>query len=1007
MPSLELVRAGAGSGKTYDLCQTVFEAVSSGLDPARLLATTYTNKAAAELKGRIQSRLLAANGDRNRPHEKAERLDLAAIGTVHSVAHQLLSRYAIDLGLSPRLEVITDATGHRALSSLLGNTPSSSLQPLSACADRLGITDIPDRILELLSARRGNAIADEDFLAQMSSSAERVCDLLSPVGADTETSPASQLQSLAAKALADINALTEDTQNNTNTARQQLRRLTSQQLPLWASHVFAMGIKAGITSGADAMLDPLRNHAAQVRQSPGLHTDIRDFSQLLAMETIRLDSQYTEYKTARGLLDFTDLEILLLRLLQNPTLAGRLAGEFDLVLVDEFQDTNPLQLAIFQQLQQLSPRSRWVGDPKQAIYGFRDTDPELVDEIWNNAPAETLVQLPDNYRSQRGLVQFVGSVFEPVFGDNARQGPIRQGAPRGIERWIFDTKNQPDDATALACGIARLKQEGIRAGDIVILERLNRMLPPLARALDRLGIPCLYESPGLLSTREGAVTLAGLRLVADRMDSLAAATVLHLLSNPQETTPDWVRQRLQAVRNRTDNPGTKAGSGSKTIPWSGDPLFSTLEQIDRRLLSPVLIVQQVIESLDLTTSVRSWSDPARRCSNLDSFLRHAQEYEDLASDSCRPATLTGLILYLEQLHTDELDLCYPPQGHDAVTLLTYHSAKGLEWPVVVLSGLNCDRAADMWSPVVTGGGQREQSPLQNRTVRSWVWPFGNTGDRSGLGADALASPEGQERTLRQKKEHLRLLYVGCTRAQQKLVFAHRDGKDTWLQQLSAVDELLDISLDDGEHELDGMDTTFVLRHLNTGMTDESHFETSSRERWMSSTAEVSSAVYAARFHSPSLAPPCSDDAGIVTEELPGGSCFPAASGGNQSAAIGDAVHSYLAALPSLRSVDNDQKERVAARCLSGFSVSGPLSASVLAASGERFLRWVETRYPQARWHVETPACGPREAGGHWNGTIDLVLQLPNGKVVVIDHKSTALERHLCPVRASHFTGKTG
>ena len=61
------------------------------------------------------------------------------------------------------------------------------------------------------------------------------------------------------------------------------------------------------------------------------------------------------------------------------------AQDFDLILVDEFQDTNPLQLAIFQRLRQIAPRSRWVGDPKQAIYGFRDTDPELINEVWANA----------------------------------------------------------------------------------------------------------------------------------------------------------------------------------------------------------------------------------------------------------------------------------------------------------------------------------------------------------------------------------------------------------------------------------------------------------------------------------------------------------------------------------------------------------------------------------------------------------------------------------------------
>jgi len=161
----------------------------------------------------------------------------------------------------------------------------------------------------------------------------------------------------------------------------------------------------------------------------------------------------------------------------------------------------------------------------------------------------------------------------------------------------------------------------------------------------------------------------------------------------------------------------------------------------------------------------------------------------MAFDTGQAATLTGLILYLEQLAADQRDYRYPPQGHDAVTLMTYHSAKGLEWPTVVLSGLDSGRPPNMWSPVVTGGGQTDENPLEGRTLRSWTWPFGETQGQfgglrtgSGLEVDALLSPEGQERAARETDENLRLLYVGCTRAKERLVFAHREGKYAWLVQ---------------------------------------------------------------------------------------------------------------------------------------------------------------------------------------------------------------------------------
>jgi len=1011
MTKLEVVRAGAGSGKTTDLCQTVADAVVDGLDPARILATTFTKKAAAELKGRIQAKLLAGPGGQSAAHQHADRLELAAIGTVHSVAHQLLSRYAIEMGLSPRLEVITESAAERALSDLLGAVPLSERQPLADCAGRLGVDDLHRRMLSLLSSKRGNLISDADFTSHVESGADRVCELLAPEGVSSVETPSSQLYDLAEEALTNINALTNDVQKNTEKSRQKLRQLNSKRLPLWGSHLEAAKIKAGKTSGADGMLESLRNHASNVCLNPQLHTDIREFSSLLAAATIRLDSQYRDYKSERGLVDFTDLETLLLELLGDESLATRLAEDFDLILVDEFQDTNPLQLAIFQELRRFSPRSRWVGDPKQAIYGFRDTDPELVDDIWKNSTDAKRTELPNNHRSQRGLVQLVGTLFEPIFGEDAKQEPRKDSLPRGVERWLFDTKNQDDDATALACGIARLHSEGIRFGDMVILERTNRLLPPIANAFDTLGIPYLFKSPGLLSTREGAVVLAGLRMVADRSDSLAAATVLHLLSDPEQDTPDWISERLQAL-SESQASGEKGTSSGFDTPWKDDPQFIRIDTIERNVLSPMLVAQQVIEALDLPTLVQKWGDPARRCSNLDSLLQHIREYEETAFDGGQAATLSGLVLHLEQLASDELDIRFPPQGHDAVTLMTYHSAKGLEWPVVVLSGLNSDRSSDMWSPVVTGGGQSDAGPLEGRALRAWTWPFGKTdgpfgGLRKGSGLEdvALGSLEGQERMVRETDENLRLLYVGCTRAKHKLVFAHRAGKSAWLDRLPGVNSLLDSNLEEGEHGLDGIDTTLVVRRLNADMIDDCRILAKQQDRWLSLPGNLTPPVFLQRFHSPSQASAESENATFHTEELAGSSHFPSGADEGQYAAIGDAVHSYLAALPSIHSLDDAAKERVAERCLAAFSVTGILSPSILVSSGERFSQWVEKQFSNARWHVETPASGNRVAGGDWSGALDLLLQLPSGEVVVIDHKSAPIRREHCEAKARQFTGQ--
>jgi hypothetical protein len=160
-----------------------------------------------------------------------------------------------------------------------------------------------------------------------------------------------------------------------------------------------------------------------------------------------------------------------------------------------------------------------------------------------------------------------------------------------------------------------------------------------------------------------------------------------------------------------------------------------------------------------------------------------------------------------------------------------------------------------------------------------------------------------------------------------------------------------------------------------------------------------------RFHSPSQATAGPVSGSPRSEELPGPSYFPAGSDEIRFNLLGDAVHAYLAALPSLRSLDDRTKEKVAARCLAAFSVSGQMAAANIVTAGNRFAEWVNTRYPGARWSTEMAATGPRRAGGRWHGTVDLVLRLASGGVVIVDHKSAPIRRDQCQAKAAQFTGQ--
>jgi ATP-dependent exoDNAse (exonuclease V) beta subunit len=353
----------------------------------------------------------------------------------------------------------------------------------------------------------------------------------------------------------------------------------------------------------------------------------------------------------------------------------------------------------------------------------------------------------------------------------------------------------------------------------------------------------------------------------------------------------------------------------------------------------------------------------------------------------------------------------PPYGIDAATILTYHRSKGLQWPVVILTGLDFEHSPNMWQPVVRGGDPSAENPLANRVIRYWPWPFGGlrkTGllGTSGLDELALASPEGQEAAERGRAESLRLLYVGFTRAEDRLVLAHREGKDAWLKLLPDVDRIMPPNVTPGEHPLHGIETTYVLRRLDPTMAERYTTPPPAEEMWLAplgAPGEAPSLV--ARYHNPSEAETEGIEPSVTVERLSGQPVFPPRMDESQEGALGNAVHAYLGALPSVQGLSENLRNQVALRCLQGFGAETLLSAADLVAMGERLKAWVEARYPGAAWHSEVSVTAPRNGGGQWNGVIDLLLRLPSGEVMVIDHKSSPIHPQQCAEKAATFAGQ--
>jgi ATP-dependent exoDNAse (exonuclease V) beta subunit len=972
MGAITLYSAGAGTGKTYAICQEIADRVTKGLDPRRILAATFTRKAAAELKSRVQKHLLSKG-----LVQKAEEMELAAMGTVHSVGHQLVSRFALRLGLSPELAIMPEGSDETWLKDMLsGLDPKPMERMLEVCA-RFGHDE--GVLFKLIRAKRQNSIPDKDFQEHVLADAKRFCQVMgcghSGHAGHGWQDAVKEARELAKKAVGDMAKFKG---YEAEAAYKDLSRLMRYGADTWSQLAKLSKLECKDES-LDGCLEPLRSFAGKLLRHPGLSADVMEFAHTLALQAVTLEKHYREYKTARGLLDYTDLEELFYGLVTNPSLRDELADEIQLVVIDEFQDTNPIQLAIFMALSDIAGQSIWVGDSKQSIYGFNGTDPQLMKAVWQ-LPKVHKQSLGINRRSGKGLVEFFNEVFTHEFGAASKLEPQHKAGPSRIERWLLEAKNYGQEASAIANGVAGLVTDGVKKSDIAILVRTNDHGAAIASYLLDLGIPVNMGLSGLLSTRECAVAIAALRVVEDRQDSLAAATLLQLLEDQTGKTPGWLKMRLAELEK-----------GRVEAPFQADPIIGRLADLDRKTLSPVVAISTVADILGLSRKVGDWTEPARRNTHLDGLIALAQAYEEGAAVEGRAVTLRGFISHLEELRGEGEDEITPPYGLDAVNVLTYHKSKGLEWPVVVLAQLDKVFEGDPFAPWVTGGDPDHGKPLKGRELRYWPNPFGGELPL-GLDEEVIKTKEFKQLADQEHDESLRILYVGFTRAKEQLILATRvtqtkkeeKHKHQWLDRLSAFSKNISAMTTPGKHKVHGVETNLVVKRVQNEPAD-AVAKGNSAHHWFKDP-KPKKVVHPDRMRSPSQEPAVKTELKAV--QLSGDQPRFGKVTEGTAEQLGNAMHAYFATLPSLFGESEKTMVACAKRVIESYGMGDAMPPEALVAVGERLKQWVDMTYPGAVWHTEVPLTAPAKDGRQWHGFVDLLLELSEGRVALIDHKSS-------------------
>jgi len=657
---IRFISAGAGSGKTYRLTEELEqELMTGGTSPSGVIGTTFTNMAANELRERVRQRLIT-----NGKQKLANRMGQALLGTVNSVCGRLLSRFAFEVGLSPELEVVPEEDGQLFFNQALEAAISlQQVRAMNAIASRMGVDDWKSEVKIIVDAARANNMQPGMIRIFGNRNAE---DILSYFPKAIFKDFNQQLYEAISEAIRQIEG-NEDTTKGTRTYLYLLKQLYEDagagRLP-W--HDWVKLSKSKPTKKSLPHAEIVQSVALNYDRHPGLHKDLRQYCETLFVIAADSLDHYQTFKKDRGLIDFVDQEQLMLAALDHSSVFSVLQNELDLLLVDEFQDTSPIQLALFLKLAEASKKAIFVGDVKQAIYGFRGSDPELMRAVLTNIEKEggRTDVLEKSWRSRPALVSYINSIFVPAFSDMLPKKQVSLAPAReekthepAVAHWCLKGKNISLRADALGEGIQKLISSGynivdkqthsprpVRYEDIAVLTRTHISIAALAKAFSAAGIPIKMERSGLLDTPEARLALACLRRIADPSDTLASAEIITL---SQCTSPEtWLEERFEHLASEA--PDHLWGETGATVY----PILKDIaEQRDRLLhLTPSEVFEQALIHADTRRRIIAWGPTwqrvRQRLQNLDALIDFAGEYEEHCKRQQSAATIAGLLLWL-------------------------------------------------------------------------------------------------------------------------------------------------------------------------------------------------------------------------------------------------------------------------------------------------------------------------------------------------------------------------
>lgn len=845
-----LVEAGAGSGKTALMAGRVAVMLAQGVAPRAIAAVTFTELAASELLSRVRQfvdELAAGNiapelrvglpdglSDVQRANLAAASvaIDEITCSTIHGFCQRLIKPYPVEADIDPGATVMDSAQGDLAfleigdavlrerlsagqggvLAEMVLHEDSRTVELVRKIADglRRRRTLIAPAVMPLGDSLQAFSQAVDNLSVFIADASVREPETV--LIAEHLTAMAAALPSVkdAATPAGLVALLTSRLHPDLCTKGGSFLAYTKKGK--WGAAAKAAGLSkaAGdqLNDAAKDLYETCRDSWTGLLQVVAGHV----LAALIA-EARPIIERFRDYKRASAQLDFDDLIYAARDMLRDHEDVRQALGQrYRHVLVDEFQDTDPLQSEIFWRLCgdpgegagdwttfRIRPGALFlVGDPKQAIYRFRGADVGAYVQArtaFSAQDAEGLVSISTNFRSCSSILTFVNQRFEAVLSADGQPGfttldPFHGDPAGGVCVAALDVAAADEDGNAKverqrdaeACAVAELcarligshevtdRRAGAtrpcQPGDIALLAPTGAELWRYEEALERLGIPVATQAgKGFFRRQEVQDLIALTRVLADRRDRLALGALLRgpLIGLTEEELLDivWSLPRADEESDRIPRLDLGVDIADIANPLARD-VIGRLQSLQRRVNSttPYDLLSQAVDVMRVRPVLlaRHGGQAERALANIDLYLSLATGY-----------SVRGLRAFSEAMTAAWDDEARAVEGRpdaqeEAVALFTMHAAKGLEWPVVI--------------PVNTMTGvMPADSAIVERNTDTFYCPV--------LGVAPIGYQEARDAEIAQLgHERVRLWYVAATRARELLILPRLDvapQKGAWIE----------------------------------------------------------------------------------------------------------------------------------------------------------------------------------------------------------------------------------